>query len=411
MALVATADGDLDLFVKRGRPVFDDFESDADAFHACEGCTEVVVLGGPERGAPQVGPWYVTLEHPRAAFRGVSGEVVALIDGPKDGTTVLPGHPAVLTPGSGDPRMRTWLPPGARGLRLTLTGPGVEGREVRTTAPSGVTRVQRAVQPVVLGPDDVEPGLWGFELAPVSGATPGSGGVTAEVAWILPAIATPSDAPLLRPEQAQLLLLGGEVSRVQLFRVEVPEGWGGFSLEEHNDAKADVDLYVRRDAPPEGPEEDAEWLAVTSSGSERLVVAGQRPLPAGVYFVQASTYVQGPVLASLVLHVLPVPAAGAAPALHTWGGVEPPRLAAGAWVRGRIDPARAGMAWFAVDPPEGTRSLHAVLLDSEAPLDLVLARQADGSVLSRSVTGRVDERLDQAFPAPLPPGRRFLLGV
>jgi S1-C subfamily serine protease len=231
------------------------------------------------------------------------------------------------------------------------------------------------------------------------------------VAWILPALSTPSDAPLLKADHAQLLLLGGDASCVKLFRVEVPEGWGGFVLEEHNDAKADVDLYVRRDAPPDVPEEDAEWLAVTSNGSERLVVAGHRALPAGVYFVQASTYVPGPVLASLVLRVLPVPAAGATEALHSWGAGEPPVLPAGTWMKGRIDPARSGLAWYAVDPPEGTRSLHAVLLDSEAPLDLILARQADGSVLSRSVTGRVDERLDQAFPAPLPAGRRFLLGV
>jgi S1-C subfamily serine protease len=409
--VVAASDGDLDLFVKRGRPVFDEFEADADAFHACEGCTEVVALGSGERPAPASGPWYVTLEHPRAAFRGASGEVVALVDGPTGARTVLPGHAAQVRAEGGPATLRTWLPPGARGLRLTLLGTGADAWNATVIAPSGASRTQAAVLPILVDAAEAEAGLWRVEVGSRPGAEAASVDVKAEVEWILPKLAAPSDAPLLKPEAAQLLLLGGESPRSKLFRVEVPEGWGGFVVEEHNDAEADVDLYVRRDAPPERPEEDADWMAVTSAETERLVVAGQRPLAPGTYFVQAGTYEAGPIVSSLVLRSLPAPRAGGPEALTTWGGAEPPLLKPDAWVRGTLDSSKSGFAWFAVDPPEGTRSLHAVLLDAEAPFDLVLARPADGSVLSRSVTGRVDERLDQAFPAPLPAGRRFLLGV
>src|SRR5688572_16311042 len=112
LALVATGDGDLDLFVKRGRPVMEDFEAEADAFRRSESAAEVLVLGGEGPAAPAAGTWFVTLEHPRAAFRGVSGQVLVLVeraDGPR---TVLPGHPATVSVGQGaSPTLRTCVPP------------------------------------------------------------------------------------------------------------------------------------------------------------------------------------------------------------------------------------------------------------------------------------------------------------
>jgi S1-C subfamily serine protease len=417
VAVVATADGDVDLFLKQGRPVFEDFEAEADAFRRSEGAAEVLVLGGEGRPAPAEGPWFVTLEHPRAAFRGMTAQVVVLIERAGGARTVLPEHPVTASVGEGEiPLLRTFVPSGARGLKLTLTGRGVEGAEVEVRGPDGASRRTPATQAVLVEADEVAPGAWTFRLLPPAPPGPARK-VTAEVSWTLPPVPAPSDAPLLQPGKAQLVLMGGDSPHARLLRVVVPEGWQGFSIEEHNDAKADVDLYVRRDAPPENPENDADWLAVTSSSAERIVVAGQRPLAPGTYFVHVSIYVEGPVLSSLALRAFPVrptPAGEPAPAaegLKTWGAGDPPILAAGTWVRGRTDPAKSGIAWFGVDPPAGTRSLHALLLDSAAPLELILARQSDGSVLSRAVTGRVDERLDHAFPAPLPAERRFLIGV
>ena len=417
LAVVATADGDVDLFLKRGRPVFEDFEAEADAFRRSESAAEVLVLGGEGRPAPSEGAWFVTLEHPRAAFRGVTGQVVVLIERAGGARIVLPEHPVTASVGEGEaPLLRTYVPAGARGLRLTLTGRGVEGTEVEVRGPDGHSRRTPATQAVLVEADEVATGSWTFRLLPPAPPGPARK-VTAEVGWTLPPVPAPSDAPLLKPGQAQLVLMGGDSPHARLFRVQVPEGWLGFSIEEHNDAKADVDLYVRRDAPPEKPENDADWLAVTSSSAERIVVAGQRPLAPGTYFVHASIYVEGPVLSSLALHAFlakPTASGEAAPAsegLKTWGAGDPPTLTPGAWVRGRTDPSKSGIAWFGIDPPAGTRSLHALLLDSAAPLELLLARQSDGSVLSRAVTGRVDERLDHAFPAPLPAQRRFLIGV
>jgi S1-C subfamily serine protease len=136
------------------------------------------------------------------------------------------------------------------------------------------------------------------------------------------------------------------------------------------------------------------------------VVGGARPLTAGTYFVRLGTYVEGPVLSSLVARLLGPQERGA-----TWGPGDPPALDSGVWVRGRTAPETSGVTWYAVNPPAGVRSVHALLLEASAPLDLLLARRSDGSVLTRAVTGRVDERLDHAFPGPLPADRRFLLGV
>ncbi len=406
LAVVATADGDVDLFLKQGRPVLDDFEAQADAFRRGEGGAEILVLHAEHRATPLHGVWYVTLEHPGAAARPTSAELVVLFDRRDGPRSVLPGHPVVSAIGAGaSAELRTLLPSRARGLTLTVLGRGVEGAALEARAEGGLVRRSPAELPLTLEGDEVAPGVVGVTVRPAVGLAPARK-VTTEVAWTFPPLPQPSDAPLLSAGRAELVLLGGDSPHARLYRVEVPPGTGGFLLEEHNDARADVDLYVRRDAPPEVPERDADWLAVSSAPAERLVVRGQRALAPGTFFVHVSIYAEGPVLSSLELRWLPE----AAPE-RTWGAAEPPGLSPGAWAQGRTDPATSGIRWYAVDPPSGARSIHALLLDAAAPLDLVLARRTDGSVLSRAVTGRVDERLDHAFPAPLPADKRFLLGV
>lgn len=406
LAVVATSDSDVDLFLKQGRPVFEDFETEADAFRRGDGGAEVLVLEGEGRSPPLAGTWYVTLEHPRAAFRAADAEVCVLLDRREGPRTVLPGHPVVSAIGAGaSAQLRTLLPSRARSLSVSVNGRGAEGATVQASAPPAFARRSPAELPLVMGADEVAPGLVTLEVRPAPGLAPARK-VTTEVAWEFPPVPAPTDAPVLRPGQAELVLLGGDSPHARLYRVVVPEGEAGFVLEEHNDARADVDLYVRRDAPPEVPERDAEWLGIAGSTAERLVVRGERPLAAGTYFVQVSIYAEGPVLASVLLRTLEAPETE-----RTWGGAPPPGLSPGAWVKGRTEPAESGIRWFAVDPPSGVRSIHALLLEASAPLDLVLARRTDGSVLTRAVTGRVDERLDHAFPAPLPSDRRFLLGV
>lgn len=403
LGVVAVADADVDLFLRRARPVADDFEAESDAFRRGHEQAEVLLLGAGAQPAPQSGTWFVTVEHPRAAFRAAQIEVTAFVDRPGVPRTVLAGHPLLLDV-TGPTPLRTLLPQGARRLTATLAGRGAEGASLVLSV-GGFRRRAPPTQSLSVDADEIAAGPAALALEPAPGE-PGPRKVSVDVAWEFAPPPSATEAPPLLAGTTELVLLGGDSPHTRTFRVDVPEGVPGFVVEQHNDAHADVDLYARRDAPPEIPEHDADWLGITTGPEERLVVAGVNALLAGRYFVEVSLYVEGPVVAGVTLRWL---AAGERE--RTWGAADPPPLPPGAWQRGRTDPAASGIVWYALDPPAGTRSLHALLLDSTAPLDLVLARRTDGSVLARAVTGRVDERLDFAFPAPLPADRRFLLGV
>src|SRR5262245_37841839 len=135
-------------------------------------------------------------------------------------------------------------------------------------------------------------------------APPAAGGArkaTADVAWDFAPAAAGQDAPLLRRGVSELVLLGGDSAHAKTYRVVVPEGVPGFVVEQHNDTRSDVDLYVRRDLPPDVPERDADWLGITTGPEERLVVGGVRPLVAGIYYLQVGIYAEGPVLAGVTL--------------------------------------------------------------------------------------------------------------
>lgn len=406
LGVVAASDSDVDLFVKRSRPVLDSFETEADAFRRGESPAEVLLLERGTRPGLLPGTWFVTVEHLRAAQRGAQVTVAVLLDLEDGPRTVLPGHPVVATAGgTGPTRLRTFLPAGARALRAALQGRGAEGATLEVRAPGGFARRSGADPSVAVESGEAPPGPLDLEVRDARAEAPARR-LTLDVAWEFPPLPAPTDAPWLTAGSAEVVVLGGDSPHARLYRVDVPAGRLGFVLEEHNDAHADVDLYVRRDAPPEVPERDAEWLGIRTSATERLVVRGARPLVPGTYFVQVGIYAEGPVMTSLLLRWIEP-----AERVATWGAgdlqVLPPRT----WTAGRTAPAESGITWYAVDPPAGVRSLHALLLDATAPLDLVLARRTDGSVLARAVTGRVDERLDHAFPAPLPAERGFLLGV
>lgn len=403
LCVVAAADLDLDLYLQHGRPAFGG-EEDAVVAGLDEGTVEVLRVG---REAPPVpGDWYLTVEHVRASMRGVTGQVVAFVDRKGGARTVLPGHAVSVMPSAGAATLRTWVPPGTTSLRLdlaaTLPAGATPAGEAR--GPEGRVLPLDARKPFVLAGDALWPGLWTFTLRGL-----GEAAVGATLAWAAPSPADSSDAAPLGPGRPQVLRMGGSAPSEREWRVDVPAGWRGFTLTALNDADEDLDLYVRRGEPMESPEQDADWMAITSSGEERLVVGGLRELAPGPYFVRATLVGEGPVVCSVTLQ--PVPE-GKGPGLpRTWGGDDPAVLAPGAWTPGRIDASQQGIRWHALTPPAGTRSLHAVLLDAELPLDLLLVREGDGSILSRAISERVDERLDQSFPAPLPAGRRFLLGV
>jgi hypothetical protein len=113
LAVVAAADADVDLFVKRGKPVADDFEAEADAYRRGSEEAEVLVLEAGGRPAPAAGTWYVTVEHPRAAFRSAQVEVTAFVDRADGPRTVLPGGAGrrARTSSSAAPASGAALPP------------------------------------------------------------------------------------------------------------------------------------------------------------------------------------------------------------------------------------------------------------------------------------------------------------
>lgn len=404
LAVVVTADVDVDVFLKHGRAVADDFEAEADVARRVHERVHVLVLEQGGRPALALGPWFVTVEHPRAAFAAASLEVTAFVDKGDGPRTLLPGHPVGIDVGAGaPPLLRTLLPVSARGLRVGLTGRGAEGATLFLNGP-GFARRSPALQGLAVESGEAAAGPLTLRVEAASAG--GLRKATAEVTWEFAPVAAGKDVPYLKRGTSELVLLGGDSPHTKTYRVLVPEGVPGFVVAQHNDTRSDVDLYVRRDLPPDVPERDADWLGITTGPEERLVVGGVRPLVAGTYYVQVGIYAEGPVLAAVTLDWLDPDATE-----RTWGTTEPRTLAPGAWTPGRVEPAKSGIVWYAVDPPAGTRSLHALLLDATEPLDLLLARRTDGSVLTRAVTGRVDERLDLVFPAPLPGDRRFLLGV
>ncbi len=408
--VVAAADQDVDLFLEHGRPLEGAFEGEADWSSRGERQAAVVSVTREDEPSLSDGVWYVHVVPVGGRDRPAHLEVVAFVDRPGGPRTLLPGleeaHDVEL-PAAG-PQVRTFLPATAAGLVLRWEGLAEDRLRYEARGPKDAVRAGRALERLVLDRAESPAGTWLLTITAEEGDLPER--VRAEVLWREgTAPAPPEDhLPVVRPGASVVLTLGGPTGpRSQMVRIPVAAGTAGFQVEAANDAGADVDMYVRRGRPLALGDQDADYFALTCSTHERVLVGGARPLAEGTYYCEVVLVTgEGPVPVRLRVRAYP-PRAGRG----TWGEREPGPIGPGAWVRGRVRSCLAGLHWYAVEVPAGARSLHALLLDATAPLDLVLARRTDGSIMQRALTPRVDERLDVLFRPPPEGPRHFLLGV
>ena len=408
LVVAACADRDLDVYLKRGRPVGTD-RTQADAFSRGDGLQEIVRVG-PAKGRPLGGAtWFVTVVHDGHGLGGAGAEVVAFVDD-KRIQTIVPGngsHP--LGAVDGTVRLRTFLPTDARSLVLEIKGAESDAIRLDLEGPRGHARRGRGVGKIVLDRDESPPGVYTVDLE-AAGEAALPDGLRAQVTWEYPEgrALPPLPQPLVRLGSALTLTLGGpDHSASRMIRIPVPKGTPGFTIDATNDREADVDLYVRRGQPLKLGDQDADYFALTCATKERIVVGGVNALEGGIYFCELLLVSsKDPVKVRVRVQGLRAKAG-----LATWGRRPPPPLRPGVWVKGRVQACVAGLRWYGVTAPRGTRSIHAVVLDATAPLDLVLARRTNGSIMHRSLSARVDESLGFTFRTPLPGPRHFQLAV
>jgi hypothetical protein len=408
LGIVASAEHDVDLYLEFDRALESSFEGEADWASRGEGNTEVVRLTPDDEPALRPGRWIVHVV--ATGGRAKQVEVVAYVDLPDGPRTLLPDmqdEEDLPLQGPG-PHFRTFLPRRATALEVRFEGVGEDRLRYAVEGPRDHLRGGRALERLVVPRDEGPPGTWRVAFTAEAGDLPAS--VRAQVTWRLDGEAERRDeeVPIVRPGSSLTLLLGQpQDGGARMVRIPVARGTGGFIVEATTEPDADVDLYVRRGRPLRLGDRDADYFALTCSHQERVIVGGARPLAEGTYYCEIVL-----VDSTRPRRVrLRVRSYRWAEGRGSWGEREPQALAPGGFERGRVASCLAGLKWYAVTVPAGTRSLHAILVDSTAPLDLVLARRTDGSIMQRALTARVDERLDVTFRPPPDGPRHFLLGV
>ena len=401
----------VDLFVRRGRPLGEELAGTADLAGRQDGPLEVIRVATGEAVPLEPGDWHVAVVAASDADRVASFEVVAFVDRGRGTPTILPGD------GSGRyfdvhpdrPELRTFLPTLARSLTLTIEGADKPQVRYRIDGPRDARRSGRAPRSIVLNRADSPAGAYVLDLSAESGDTLPSR-IRVKARWDagVSGAQPPELRPTVRPGSSLTLTLGGAGrSTTRTVRIPVAPRTGGIEIEASNPAGTDVDLYVRRGSPLRAGDDDADYFALSSASAERLYLGGDRALAPGIYYCEIVLVEgKGPVNVTVRVQRFPL-----GTRRGTWGTGQPPTIQPGRWIRGSIQAGRAGVTWYALTIPPGTRSMHAVLLEASAPLDLVIARRTDGSIMRRSLTARVDERIEHVFrPGPDTP-RRFVLGV
>jgi len=410
LAVAVCSKRNVDLYLRRGKAVAKERLQDADASSRTAGAIETLRLAPGEAVPLKPGAWHVIVAPAGAADRGARFEIVAFVDRRRGTPTVLPGEDVErVIPVHGDrPELRTFLPRLATSLTLQLEGAGRDGVHYRLDGPHEYRRSGAAPRALVLQRADSPSGAYTLDLA-AEGTTHLPPNVRVRATWASEARRKKRrPMPFVRPGSSLTLPLRtaeGPTSRT--VRIPVAPGTGGIELDATNKTGADVDLYVRRGGPLEAGDEDADYFALSSAPFETLYLGGVNGLPAGLYYCEI-VLVEG---TGTVPVTLTVRAHAKELGRGTWGEGEPPRLAYDSWTRGRVEAGRAGVTWYDIVIPAGTRSFHALLLGATAPLDLVLARKTDGSIMRRALTARVDERIDHTFATPPSGPRLFALGV
>ena len=401
----------VDLYARYGRDLGDDIQANADLASRQDGPIEQVRVTAGSVVPLRAGDWYFAVTPGTSRDRGAPFEIVAFVDAAEAVPTVLPGEEDArsLEPSADRPLLRTFLPTLARSLTLLLEGADGEAVQYRLRGPLDAERVGRSPKALVLNRSDSPPGMYTLSLTS-AGEEPLPTRVRVKAEWDPGLSGTQPDAPrpVVRPGSTATITLGGpERPTTRTIRIPVAPRTGGIEIEARNSRGADVDLYVRRGQPLRAGDEDADYFALSSASTERIYVGGVRTLAAGLYYCEIVLVEgKGPVNVTLRIRAFPV-----GTTRGTWGVSDPPTLAPDTWIRGKIEAGRAGVSWHAITVPAGTRSMHAVLLDATAPLDLVIARRTDGSIMRRALTARVDERIEHVFRVPPDSPRYFVLGV
>jgi hypothetical protein len=383
---------DVDVYLRRGAPVGDDFASQSDASSATPSGQERVDVDGTP------GTWFLTVAHPGAVRGGATFAALVVVEGGTLPPLLLEDRP--LSVGAAPLPFRVWFPLGAESIRIETTG------QVVLQGPGGFrAEGEPGGSPLVLRRQDGVP--WGLYFGQ---ASPGAG-VEGEGVPLRLHVTRPGPSPEgispLEPAVEEEFAIGGDAAHERSWRLEVPPGTSAFVVSLVADEGADLDVYVRRGAPMRLNDEEADYIALTSGREERLVVGGESPIPPGSYYVDVTTVdVETRVDATLLVTLHEK-----GPHPPVWGTPEPPALPAGAWTPGRIVSRRSAFAWYAVDVPASARRLFVQVLDATSPVDLVFARRDTGAVVERSLTERVDETLDVTVGGDFPAPARYLLGV
>jgi S1-C subfamily serine protease len=399
LAVVLSSDADLDLVLAG---------EGGTAMSRSPWREETVVLSADTHPPIAPGKWTVEARSAVAGAPEAEFEVTVLWEREESPTTLLPSRPVSLEISRAAPAaaFRTFFPRRADRLELTVEGADLSGLRFVLAGPDGTRREGPLAKRIVLERPEAPPGVYLLEVR--GGAAGETRRLAVSAEWGTPSGASADAILTLEPGHPSTIVLGGAEHPVHRpFRFEVPEGTARVTLTAAAEAGRDVDLLLRRgDAPLSGLEE-AEWFALSLGDPEVLRVGGDEPLPAGVYRGRATLFESGP----RTEVTLRLEAQGAGEAPPAWGRGDPPILPLDTWVGGTVVTSDSSVCWHFVVAPPGATSLHLVLLDSSAPLDLVLARASDGAVETRALTGRVDERLDMAFEGRLRTERRLLVGV
>jgi len=410
LAVAVCSKSNVDLYLRRGKTVPKERLQDADVSSRTAGAIETLRVAAGEAVPLKPGEWHVIVAPAADADRGARFEVVAFVDRRRGTPTVLPGEDIerMIAVHRDRPELRTFLPRLATSLTLQLDGAGRDGVRYLLDGPHAYRRRGAAPRSLVLQRADSPSGAYTLDLS-AEGDVPLPAKVRVRASW---ESGTQRKArlpmPLVRPGASLTLPLGGAGGPTsRTLRIPVAPGTSGIEIDATNTLGADVDLYVRRGGPLEGGDEDADYFALSSAPFETLYLGGLNGLPAGTYYCEV-VLVEGtgkvPVRLEVRRHT-------AKDGRGTWGKDEPPSLVYDHWTRGRVEAGRAGVTWYDIVMPAGTRSFHALLLGASAPLDLVLARKTDGSIMRRALTARVDERIDHSFSTPPSGPRQFVLGV
>ena len=412
LSIAVHAKDDLDLYLRRGRPFGGDFAAEADVLpRPAKAPIESLRVTGPLTP----GRWYVAVVRHGAGSVASPFDILAFVDEQNgDEHTLLPSLSdrieSLRTPSGVS--ARTWFPEGAKRLSFSFTdGAPPAGAPYRLVGPVGaLSRTWEGT--LTLERDQYPAGMYSLQWDPaVAAKLPGRMRLHVDLGTgrrtsSQPA-RVPSIAPTLRFDRPLTVRLGGDGAVSWNFRVDVPRGTSGFVIEATAQDDADVDLFANRGNKAPEDEENADYFSRTLDAVELLTVAGDRSVRPGP-FTGTALLVDDEKATTVRLRARLLKDRTRE---RTWGEETPPALPINTWRRGTLEANESPVAWYLVTIPPGTRAFHALVVQASAPVELVLVRRTDGSVMRRAMTARVDERLDIPFTTALDSPRYFVLGV